>query len=90
MTEAEKTELKRRIEVMQAFLDGKKIQCYNPKNPDPGWYCVSTPVWDWHFFDYRVAPEKLTVYVYRFGDKFAASCRPIDDNTPVKTIEVEV
>ena len=50
------------IEVMQAFADGKKIEC--KRNPVVtqtvamrDWSEVNNPCWDWLNLQYRVAPE---------------------------------
>lgn len=40
------------IEVMQAYVEGKKIQC----NSGFGWVVVENPSWDWMSMDYRVKP----------------------------------
>ena len=46
---------RRRIEVMQAFVDGKEIQA----RPYEGgiWSSVNFPEWKWHRNDYRIKPE---------------------------------
>ncbi len=41
------------IEVMQAFLDGKKIE-YRPKFSEK-WMKVTTPTWNFHEYEYRKA-----------------------------------
>ena len=48
---------KEKIEVMQSFLEGKKIQLY-----DNGSWCdwhgyEDEPHWDWQLYDYRVKSE---------------------------------
>lgn len=49
-----------KIEVMQAALEGKRIQ-YRPAHlrnqPDnPGWH-TCTPGWNWAMYEFRVEPE---------------------------------
>ncbi|QYH12691.1 hypothetical protein A0056_004345 [Campylobacter jejuni] len=46
--------LREQIEVMEAFERGEKIQSnYKLKNLEY-WEDTDNPVWDWHFYDYRV------------------------------------
>ena len=45
---------KEMIEVMQAFEDGKVIECEVEKSV---WGETSEPAWDWGHFDYRVKKE---------------------------------
>lgn len=47
---------KEKIEVMQAYADGKHIQFYNKTRRDD-WITTSDPVWDWVNYDYRIEPE---------------------------------
>ena len=42
------------IEVMQAFADGKVIECEVEKSV---WGETSEPAWDWDHFDYRIKKE---------------------------------
>ena len=50
---------KEKIEVMQAYLDGKKIECGN----DFGiWWTPVMPTFDWAHFDYRVKDRKLVPF----------------------------
>ena len=53
--------LREQIEVMEAFERGEKIQAnYKLKNFEY-WEDIKNPVWDWHFYDYRVKPKiKIT------------------------------
>jgi hypothetical protein len=66
-------ETKRRIAVMQAWVDGKKIQYSAGGSFD--WQACTNPVWGWGKFDYRIAPEKQAVVVVKFKrykDTYAA------------------
>lgn len=45
------------IEVMQAYVDGKKIECKCTNMPCAGWFTTEKPAWGWSFNDYRVKPE---------------------------------
>lgn len=62
------------IAVMQAYVDGKKIQIRD--NPDKdwpttsvspcdcdGWLPTSSPSWDWLNWEYRIKPEPRIIYV---------------------------
>ena len=50
---------KEKIEVMQAYLDGKKIECGN----DFGmWWTPVMPTFDWAHFDYRIKDRKLVPF----------------------------
>lgn len=55
-----KLQLELRISIMQAHLDGKKIECRNNMDRGDVWAPVCTPSWNWDRFDYRVAPPPLT------------------------------
>jgi hypothetical protein len=57
-------ETKKAIEVMQAFVDGKTIEC-NHSGP---WTAVGDPVWDWSLGDYCVKPqEPKEIWVNEYG-----------------------
>ena len=58
---------KEKIEVMQAFLDGKKIEC---KFTSAYTWSVmdGEPKWDWVANDYRIAPEPKWNWVVVFSD----------------------
>lgn len=47
---------KEMIEVMKAFVDGKKIECKTLGTRDT-WDHASLPCWNWEKYDYRIAPE---------------------------------
>jgi hypothetical protein len=50
------------IEVMQAYVDGKKIQVTPPRNQlligiaAEQWIDIDNPSWEWRLVDYRVKP----------------------------------
>lgn len=53
--------LREQIEVMEAFERGEKIQVNYSLNDPEYWVDIENPVWDWHFYDYRVKIEaKMT------------------------------
>ena len=62
-----------KIEIMQAFVDGKTVEC---EGPSSGGYLPlhpkQNPAWDWTC-DYRIKVELLDcwVNVYRFGTMHA-------------------
>lgn len=51
--------LREQIAVMQAFLDGKPIECNWRTSPPHHWGSCDDPIWDWEDRDYRVAPSPL-------------------------------
>lgn len=55
MSEHEST--KRKIEVMQAFLDGKDIECRQLGFRYNGWHPATIPSWNWTECEYRVKTE---------------------------------
>lgn len=56
-----KDKLQNAIAVMQAFLDGKKLQAKTVGSNH--WQDVTTPIWDWFGNDYRIKPEPKEVWV---------------------------
>ena len=46
---------KEMIAVMQAFYDGKEIECSSRGEND--WLWTANPMWDWSNNDYRIKPE---------------------------------
>ena len=55
-----------KIAIMQAFLDGKKIEVRT--SPDRGWREIDTvnPHWDWYGQDYRIKPEPKEIWVNEY------------------------
>lgn len=49
---------KEMIAVMQAYEEGRQIQCKRPWEEELDWVDASSPVWNWHSFDYRIKPRK--------------------------------
>lgn len=58
--------VKEMIAVMQAYLDGRKIEA--KPNSEKYWNDVGNPVWDWQTYDYRIAPQEIEVHVYKNTD----------------------
>lgn len=52
-------DVKYKIEVMQAYLDGKTIQFKIQKGIDDWDDLQDVPVFNWEFFNYRVKPEVI-------------------------------
>jgi len=46
---------KEQIEVMQAYLDGKEIEVYNPYTSK--WDQIEDPLWNWSTNRYRIKPS---------------------------------
>lgn len=54
-----------KLTVMQAFLDGKQIQCKSKADPDTYYRNISgEPLWNWESSDYRVRPEPMEIRVW--------------------------
>lgn len=49
--------IQEKIEVMQAFADGKDIEVYISMNGDT-WVPRDQPLWNWKHCDYRIAEKK--------------------------------
>jgi len=49
---------KEMIAVMQAYEEGKKIQCKYLREEEDCWCDCNIPHWNWHVFYYRVKPEE--------------------------------
>lgn len=49
---------KEKIAVMQAYVDGKKIQFARKNKEDWEDYSTGEPLWAWSMFDYRIKPEE--------------------------------
>lgn len=65
-----KEELKRRIEVMQAFYDGEEIEIKNIiiNDFDNKWEDVYDPAFYWSDYDYRIKPKQEYV-PFTFEDR---------------------
>ena len=44
-----------KIAVMQAYVDGKEIECRS--DDCPAWDKTASPLWNWYKTDYRIKPE---------------------------------
>ena len=52
-------ETKSRIEVMQAYVDGKELEVRWNFEPDLEWIHIQKPVWDHERKEYRIRPEAI-------------------------------
>ena len=52
---------KEKIEVMQAYEIGEKIEVRYLYDHKDYWIACGTPIWDWNNFDYRIKPKKIYV-----------------------------
>ncbi len=68
------TDLKAKISVMQAALDGKEIE-FKPKRITEGWQYVN-PIWNWDEFDYRIKVEPMEFWINVYGDVGVYQSRP--------------
>ena len=53
---------KRIVTVVQGFINGKKIVCRQKGCRD--WLPVDKPLWDFNFYDYKIAEREFWVNVY--------------------------
>lgn len=61
---------KEKMEVMQAFMDGKLIQRTHRDEDRGRWSTLGTePVWDWLMYDFRVKPELRTIWVNEYASE---------------------
>jgi len=65
------------MEVMQAYLDGKKIERRHARGvgKETMWRVSKTPDWNWNHFDYRVKqePREFAVVIDREGKAIGVS-----------------
>ncbi|EAH4635811.1 hypothetical protein A0M37_02600 [Campylobacter jejuni] len=59
--------LKEKIEVMEAFKNGKQVQV---KDTNSDWHDVKEPQWNWLSCDYRVKPREELKYSLTQGDYY--------------------
>ena len=79
---------KEKIEIMQAYEEGKTIEWTYRNDEDEDekiWYVIDNPSWDWHTFNYRIKPkekyrpykdatEMIEDWKARFNPKECPSC----------------
>lgn len=53
ISDFDRSSVRMRIEVMQAYLDGKSIEIL----ADGSWQNIVHPTWNWFNFDYRIKKE---------------------------------
>lgn len=64
MNDELKTSTAKKVVIMNAFINGAKIECVTRNAVMPRWHPVQNPIWDWYQFDYRIevqAPKILYV-----------------------------
>lgn len=49
---------------MQAFADGKPIECISRSGTLATWRSIAEPTWDWFYHEYRIAKTKKKYWVY--------------------------
>ncbi len=57
-------ELSEMIKIMTHYLDGGEIEYSNRESNI--WSRTSTPIWDWHTFDYRIKEPKQKVTIEKW------------------------
>lgn len=66
-------ETKRRIAVMQAWVEGKKVEYRNRVHKTSVWRNEVDPAWDWDTYDYRIAPEPKVIWVNEYPGGLSTS-----------------
>lgn len=62
MNTKQKEEIRAKIKVLEAFLEGKVIE-WKHSHLDLGWDVADTPVWDFAKYEYRVKPSPKVVFI---------------------------
>ena len=77
---------KKAIEVMQAFVDGKEIQC---RSHNHSHWKYANPDWNFTNCEYRVKPEPKEVWINMYPDRAFASVAwaSEDDAKESKTVK---
>ena len=75
------------IKVMQAFIDGKKIEWSKRDMNDWKPYHTNKPLWNWHEFEYRVKKKKLKFHIYKDNISKEYAFINIDDKEAIEYIE---
>ena len=72
-----------KIEVMQAFIEGKEIQLRR-RVSGTNWAISPAPAWAWDSFDYRIKPEPIELWITYYSQDHP---RPAVYTTdPTKTV----
>lgn len=72
-----------KIAVMQAFIEGKTIQVYYNRGPDPHWVdrdCGSSPSWNWFDYDYRIKREPREWWLVKGSGGLLLTAYPCKQN----------
>ena len=59
--EVSKMELKEMIKVMQHYDNGGDVELSSKRGSGYHWATVTSPSWDWDYFDYRIKEQKSKV-----------------------------
>jgi len=72
-------ETKKAIEVMQAYVDGEKVQVKVMHNS--GWqgYGKGAPMWNWEKVDYRIKPKPREVWINSYSDRLRVDVFDTED-----------
>ena len=54
------------IKVMQHYDNGGKVEYSEKKDGNNHWTTVTSPSWDWAYFDYRIKEEKQKVTIEKW------------------------
>lgn len=76
---------KEMIAVMQAFVDGKDVQC--KLKSDEVWEGGEWFSWDWRAYVYRVKPEPNVVYVNEYTNNISVyRCKENAENMATSSV----
>ncbi len=59
-------ELKEMIKVMQHYENGGKVEYSEKKGGGNHWTTVTSPSWDWAYFEYRIKEPKQKVTIEKW------------------------
>ena len=59
-------ELKEMIKVMQHFENGGKVEYSEKKGGSNHWTTVTSPSWDWVYFEYRIKEQKQKITIEKW------------------------
>jgi len=79
---------KHAIEVMQAYVDGKEVECLARRVSGDEWEKVVSPAWNWIRYDYRIKPEPREYYLNIYKEAVTVFANRIDANVCAKSDRV--
>ena len=59
-------EISEKIKVMQHYADGGKVEYSEKKGGVNHWTTVTSPSWDWAYFEYRIKEQKQKITIEKW------------------------